>query len=108
MVHSNINLKTCSVEELEAIPWIGPKTARCFLVHSRKNVKYACLDTHVLHYLRDQGIDAPLSTPTGKKYKYFENIFLRLANEAKMSPAKFDLWIWNNYSKSGLTMKGLS
>lgn len=105
LVRSNIDLRTCSVDDLEAIPWIGPKTARCFLVHSRENARYACLDTHVLKYLRDIGIDAPKSTPTGKQYTRLETIFLKLADDKQMTPAQFDLWIWNNYSRSGLKSK---
>jgi thermostable 8-oxoguanine DNA glycosylase len=75
------------------------------LVHSRENARYACLDTHVLKYLRDIGIDAPKSTPTGKHYTRLETIFLNLADDKQMTPAQFDLWIWNNYSRSGLKAK---
>lgn len=99
LVKSGIDLRTCNVEELEKIPWIGPKTARCFIVHSRSNAQYACLDTHVLKYLRSKGVDAPISTPTGKQYLRLEKIFLDLAKHAKMTPAQFDLMIWNQYSK---------
>jgi endonuclease III len=102
LVRSDLNLKTCTVEELERIPCIGPKTARCFIVHSRENARYACLDTHVLKYLREKGFEAPTSTPTGRKYRELESIFLKLADESKMTPAQFDLKIWNSYSKSGL------
>lgn len=101
IANSNINLKTCSVEDLEKVPWIGPKTARCFIVHSRENAQYACLDTHILRYLREIGFDTPKGTPTGKKYKELEEIFLSLTKKAGMTPAQFDLFIWNKYSKSG-------
>ena len=37
LVYSGINLRTCSVDDLESIKGIGPKTARCFLIHSRRN-----------------------------------------------------------------------
>jgi endonuclease III len=103
LVRSDINLRTCTVDDLEEIPWIGPKTARCFVVHSREHARYACLDTHVLKYLRDRGVEAPVTTPgSSKQYKRLEDIFLRLAEDTKMTPAQFDLWIWNNYSRSGL------
>jgi endonuclease III len=103
LVRSDIDLRTCSVEELEAIPWIGPKTARCFIVHSRENARYACLDTHVLKYLRVRGIEAPMSTPaSGKQYRRLEQIFLSMADDENMTPAQLDLKIWNSYSKSGV------
>lgn len=97
LVESNLNLKKCSVADLEAIPGIGPKTARCFLIHSRKNQQYAGLDTHVLKFLRDKGHPVPKTTPTGKKYRELEIIFLEYANKSGMNVADFDLSIWNDY-----------
>ena len=92
-----IDLKKCSIEHLEAIPGIGPKTARCFLIHSRKNQQYAGLDTHILKFLRDKGHEVPKSTPTGKKYRDLEKVFLGYVAESGMSVADFDLMIWNDY-----------
>jgi len=97
LVYSGLNLRTCSVEDLEAIPGIGPKTARCFLIHSRPNQQYAALDTHILKHLRAVGIDAPKSTPSGKKYRELELKFLELAEAAGKSPADFDLEVWKKY-----------
>ena len=99
LANSCINLKTCTVDDLEDIYGIGPKTARCFLIHSRPNQRLAGLDTHVLKYLREQGIDAPTSTPTGKKYRELELQFLALADKAGKSVADFDLEIWLSYRK---------
>jgi len=96
---SKINLKTCTASDLESIHGIGPKTARCFLLHSRKDAQVAGLDTHMLKHLRKLGYeDVPKTTPTGKKYLTFENYVLSLAKEVGMSPAEFDLYIWNKYS----------
>ena len=92
-----MDLKKCTLEDLESIPGIGPKTARCFLIHSRRNQQYAGLDTHVLKFLRDKGHDVPKSTPTGKKYKDLEAIFLKYVAESGMTVADFDLIIWNDY-----------
>lgn len=101
LAHSGIDLNTCSVSELESIPGIGPKTSRCFLMHSRKGVRHAGLDTHVLKYMRDLGIDVPKSTPTGKKYAEVEAAFLVLADKSGLSVAEFDLDIWRRYSSRG-------
>lgn len=92
------SLSTCTVQDLEAIHGVGPKTARFFLLHSRPDQKIAVLDTHVLKYLRHVGIDAPLGTPSGTKYAELEQEFLKLAEASGQSVADFDLQIWRNYS----------
>ena len=40
---SDFNLRTCSAGNLESIYGIGPKTARCFIMHSRKDVQVASI-----------------------------------------------------------------
>jgi thermostable 8-oxoguanine DNA glycosylase len=99
LAHSFLDLKTCTIEDLEKIYGIGPKTARCFVMHTRKNVRYAGLDTHVLKYMRELGYDVPQHTPTGKKYLKIEQQFLELADKSGTSLAEFDLAIWNKYAK---------
>lgn len=106
---ASIDLKTCSVQELEMIHGIGPKTSRFFVLHSRKNAKVACLDTHVLKWLAEQGCKVPKGRPVGKEYLRLEQEFLRLAKEMKREPAELDLAIWNEYSKrsgSGVQLDG--
>lgn len=97
LMQRNLDLKTCTVDDLMAIHGIGPKTARCFLIHTRPNARYAGLDTHILRYLRDQGHNAPMSTPTGKKYLLWEKVFLDLV-PADKPVAELDLEIWRLYS----------
>lgn len=97
LVWSRLDLKTCDLDDLEDIDGIGPKTARCFLIHSRPDQQYAGLDTHILKYLRDCGYEVPKSTPTGRKYRELEAIFLDLAQRSGKSVAEFDLEIWNQY-----------
>lgn len=101
LAHSGIDLKSCTVGDLESLPGIGPKTARCFLMHSRRGIRHAGLDTHVLKYMRDLGMDVPRSTPTGRKYAQIESAFLELADRSGMSVADFDLDIWRRYSSRG-------
>lgn len=98
LIWAGLDLKTCTVEDLEKIPGIGPKTARCFLMHSRKDVEHAGLDTHVLKFMGDLGYEVPKGTPTGKRYRELEKVFIRLAQRVEMSVADFDLLIWNAYS----------
>lgn len=97
IANSNIDLRTCTVVELEKIHGVGPKTSRCFLIHTRKDARHAGLDTHILRFMRNVGLEAPMSTPTGKKYKYWEEKFLQLVPEG-MTVAEYDLAIWRLYS----------
>lgn len=95
---SYLDLKKCTAFELEKIYGIGMKTSRCFIIHSRKNAKYAGLDVHLLRYLKDQGYDVPSQTPNKKNYLKLEKIFLDIVEKAKMTVADFDLMIWKQYS----------
>ena len=47
-----LNLRTCTTDDLEKIHGIGMKTSRCFIMHSRKNAQVAGIDTHLLKHLR--------------------------------------------------------
>ena len=95
---SGLNLRTCSAEDLEKIYGIGMKTARCFIIHSRKDAEYAALDTHMLKHLASLGYDVPKSTPSSKKtYIKLEQEVLKLAALSNLSAAAFDLSIWNTY-----------
>lgn len=100
LANSNLDLRTCSAEDLEKIYGIGMKTSRCFIMHSRPDTKYAGLDTHILKFLRSRGVPAPKSTPTNrKKYLELERKFLTFAEESGKMVAELDLEIWNYYSR---------
>lgn len=98
-------LDSVSVEELEGISGIGPKTSRFFVLHSRPGIKHAVLDTHILAWLRDHGIKTPKSTPSKKKYLELEKKFLTLAEQYGITPAELDLQIWKSYSSKPKTRK---
>jgi len=95
LLDSRIDLRSCTVEQLEQVSGIGPKTSRFFVLHSRPNVRIAALDVHILRYLKGLGYDVPTVTPTGKSYKRIEDVFLQEADKSGMSVAEFDLFIWN-------------
>jgi len=100
LANSDMDLKSCTADDLENIHGIGMKTSRCFLIHSRKDVQNAGLDTHVLKFLKSKGHDVPKSTPgSKKKYKELEQLFLKYANESGKPVAEFDLDIWRSYAK---------
>lgn len=93
----SLDLTKASVKDLEAIHGIGPKTARFFLLHSRKGIKLAALDTHLKRYVKDQG-KWNIVRGQGTEYEQIEKIVLQMAKEKRMSPSKFDLWVWRQYS----------
>jgi thermostable 8-oxoguanine DNA glycosylase len=88
------SLPTVSLDTLESIYGVGPKTARFFLVHSRPGVQLAVLDVHILRWLRRQGYDVPSVTPSGKKYLEIEKLFLAECVKRNKTPAELDLEIW--------------
>lgn len=96
------DLKKVSVQDLESVKGIGSKTARFFILHSRKDARHAVLDVHILKWMREQGYDAPKQTPTKKKYSMLEQIFLTEAWKHEMTPADFDLMIWKSFSQKTL------
>jgi endonuclease III len=100
VVHSFLNLRTCSVADLEKITGIGKKTSRMFILHSRPDAECAALDTHILHYLNDLGYVVPKATPgSNKVYAAIERICVALAKGAGKTVADWDLSIWRKYRK---------
>lgn len=93
-----LDLRWAPPDRYEAIPGIGPKTARFFILHSRQGARHAVLDTHILAWMRDRGWDAPKATPTGKKYRVLEEKFLDYCDANGYTPAQLDLIIWNGRS----------
>lgn len=89
------DLRTCSTEDLEKIPGISFKTSRFFILHTRKNAGVACLDRHILKYMKSLGYDVPDNTPQSKKkYLQIEQWFLTHATAINKDPAEWDLAIW--------------
>jgi len=94
-----LNLYTCSIEDLEAIHGIGPKTSRFFLLRTRPNPRVAALDVHILHWLHDLGYNVPKHTPqSGKQYRRVEAIFLEEADKRRTDPSELDRQVWRKYS----------
>lgn len=94
LINKNLNLKNCSIDDLESIWGMGPKTVRCFLIHTRKNQKLAGLDRHVLRFLKEMGYDVPRNSPNKKKYRELEKIFIKIADSLNKTPSELDLEIW--------------
>lgn len=93
-----LNPKSVTLEELELIPGIGPKTSRFYHLWIGKNTRCAALDTHVLKFLKDLGYKSTKSTPTGKKYRELEEAFLNECEKRGLSPNQLDADVWVAYS----------
>ncbi len=121
LVNSGINLRTCSLEDLTKIHGIGRKSASCFLAWTRKGVRVAMLDTHLLKWLKlkqEQArklrvgatgnieawrpfleLEMPKSTPTSKRvYDLLEEYYLEWCETARVDPIEMDLEIWRSYA----------
>jgi len=99
----DIDLRTCTVEDLIKIHGVGPKTARFFLLHSREFCDEIVLDTHILRWMREKcGIDnVPDNTPQNiNRYNELSAICKDLMeqNYPGLSLAKIDLLIWTEMS----------
>lgn len=104
LVDRDFDLRTVTVDQLESVYSIGCKTSRFFLMHSRPKQNLACLDVHILRWLRDQGHqNIPESTPGKEEYHQIEKLFLNEATERGMSPEDLDLKIWIEYSQKAGT-----
>jgi len=95
----NLDLRTATVQDLEAVFGVGPKTARFFLLHSRPGVEVAVIDTHIRKWLNFHLQDVPEHL-TRKQYAELEPIFISLAKSyfPGMAIADVDLLLWAQYS----------
>lgn len=92
LVLSNIDLRTCSVEELEQFIGISHKTSRYFILHSRKDSgNIACIDVHVRRWLENKGYSG--------NYYNLEKAFLEEVAKTNKTVAEFDLEIWNEFAR---------
>lgn len=100
----SLDLQTCTVTDLEKIYGVGPKTARLFLLHSRPDQEFAAIDTHILKWMRDElGLSVPKNTPSNPiLYRKLEEHYLKYCTDNSLSPADFDLQIWNSRSRKEL------
>jgi thermostable 8-oxoguanine DNA glycosylase len=92
-------LKDVTAEELESVKGIGPKTSRFFILHSRPDQNVACLDTHILKWMKSKGYDVPKTTPSKKRYKKIESDFIHECHKVGKKVADMDLEIWKSYAK---------
>lgn len=99
---SGSELRNVSSQELLDVPGIGLKTVNFFFLHCRENHDLCVLDTHILAWMKDNGIqDVPSVSPNNRElYNKFSDIFKDLVkiHMPTLSLAEADLAIWREYS----------
>lgn len=102
LANSEIDLSTCTINDLERIHGIGPKTSRFFITCNREDARHAVLDTHILRFMNQQlKIKAPNSTPSNKKeYLRLEADWLKYADSLGVKSAELDLAVWKLYANN--------
>jgi thermostable 8-oxoguanine DNA glycosylase len=99
----SLDLKTATLDEFLEVFGVGPKTARFFILHTRKDAECAVLDTHILKWMRTivhESIDVPTSTPPVKEYEKWEKMATKMMKVwfKGISLAEADLMIWTQMS----------
>lgn len=95
-----MNLVNADVDDLMMIKGIGPKTSRYFVLYTKPGARVACLDTHVLKYMRDElKVPAPKSTPSEPLYSQLEQIWLKWCDDAGLSYMDADTMVWLKYAR---------
>jgi endonuclease III len=99
------DLRKVSIETLQTVRGIGPKTARFFVLHSRDE-PCGVLDRHILRFMREEcGVEGvPKETPSsGPTYDRLEQTFLRIYHDHYATlydtVADFDFAVWESYAK---------
>ena len=101
-----------TVENLEAIPGVGPKTARMVILYTQPDANCVPLDTHILKYLalKCPMTKVPKSTPAaGPLYRDLEILFQELARRLGVAVRDLDTAVWTAYHDNDLSqLPGLS
>lgn len=87
--NANVNLKTCTIKELETIAKLSPKISRLFILYTRKDAKCAVLDTKTLKWMSTFLQNIPKETPKErKKYVQLEKMVLDYCEVSHISPVE--------------------
>lgn len=97
---SRIDLRVSDIHDFVRIRGVKYKTAYFFLLHSRPDVTDIVIDTHILKYLRDNGVAAPKTTPQNEQaYKILEESVRKLfaRDYPEKTTAEADFLVWSKY-----------
>jgi hypothetical protein len=96
----NLDLHTCTEEDLAAVHGCSWKTAKFILVCSRPDVRAAVLDTHVLRWLEERGHKTPGASPQNRSvYEALERVFQRYADSLGVCCAELDEMLWRRSAR---------
>jgi thermostable 8-oxoguanine DNA glycosylase len=98
--HPTYNITDMKRAGLVLAPGISYKTASLYRMHCFGD-KIACLDTHVLRWLRNEGFKGvPKASPSNwDVYRHWENVFLGECYKREVEPNHFDLDLWKQATK---------
>jgi hypothetical protein len=114
LVSSKLDLETCGIDELEAIPYIGCKTSRYFLMYTRpvhQTNRIAVIDTHTWKWVKsdpwakqrllEMGVETIPDKPPSdrKRYRLFEEVVVADAHRKGISTRNWDIANWNKESR---------
>ncbi len=95
-----LDLDSLTIDKLEEVPGIGPKTARYILLYADPSFQGVPLDTHILKYLNARGYAAvPRSTPSSEPtYNRLERLFQKEAADLGKTVRELDTEVWKRYA----------
>jgi hypothetical protein len=96
-----MKLRTMTRQEICELPGIGMKTASMFCMFTRRGTRMACLDTHILKYMKQHKLlpGVPDATPSSSVlYLKLEQAWLDHCDELQQDPAAYDFEIWKAHS----------
>lgn len=106
---NELDLRTCTRDDLIRLPGVGMKTASFFLMFTRKGARLSCLDVHVLRFMQKHALaeNVPSHTPsTRKEYERLEQAWLAYCDtRPDQTPAEIDFEIWLASSRSARKMR---
>lgn len=97
LASDHIDLRRCSRDTLVGVPGIGFKTASFFILFTRRDAELACLDTHILAFMREKRLapNAPRTSPQNRnQYCELEKIFVTYCKSLNRPVGEVDFEIW--------------
>ncbi len=119
LARSGADLRRCGWEDLTRFPGIGIKTAKFFVLHSRRGEMHGVLDTHVLGWMRDhwepgsrRTSAVPRHSPQDPAhYRFWETVYFGMvsarhhaAAAGAVDWARFDLDLWKERRGDGAAL----
>lgn len=89
---SRLDVDTCTIEDLECVIGIGPKTAAYYMMYCRGAADVAANDTHVKKFLKEIGCES-------RNYRTQERVFLEACRALGVSNKELDDLVWRRHAR---------